>query len=238
MRYLPPTIGAAAIALPLLLSRLPRPELAVRLVAVPLVLALCGWSLMVPWGELQPTIPYSGRCHILQGMYAGKTVPVVRDGEPLRPELCEGFGDPAARHWCTVGRATAVAVYAEAKGQLRQGPASPGIPATEAVCDALDGRSRRACYRQLGWSLASANLFAPPASLPDRLRQTCEALGSTQPRVWCQEGLGYKFADHLAGWPERLHVILADASPRTRRITLAGVGARFAWAYRDAGAVS
>lgn len=237
VRYLPPTIGAASLALPLLLVRLPRPRRALGFAFVPMGLAVVGWGLMVPWTDVGPTLPYAGRCPIVLGMYAGKTLPVVQDGAPLRPELCAGFGDAEAAAWCEVGRATAVAVYAQARGQLRRGPASPGIPTTEAVCDALPLRTRRACFRQLGWALASINPFASPAELLPRLRRMCASLGSEQSRAWCEEGLGYKFADHLAGWPERLDIVLEGAGPEGRRATLAGVGARFAWAYRDAEAV-
>jgi hypothetical protein len=238
VRFLPPLIASGVLAAPLLLARLPRGErLWPAALALP-ALGLLGWLLLVPWGELQPRIPYSGRCHLLQGMYAGKVVPLVEDGELQHPELCEGFGDAEAVHGCELGRATAPAVFASARGQLRPFRPAAGVARLEPTCAALPEAQRRACFRQIGWALAATGRQHPPWSMPGRLKDSCSGLGSTRDQVSCREGLGYWFADQLGGWPERLELVLGDEPPQVQRMTLAGVGARLSWAFRDDGDIA
>lgn len=229
VRWLPPLFAAAGLALPVLLER--SPKLRVELALIPLALGLMGAVLMVPWTDVQPRIPYAATCPIAQGMYAGKVLPPVRDGEPLRPELCAGFGDQAGQ--CEIGRAASIAVYAQARGRGDRKAQSEGAAVVEELCSALDGAPERACFRQLGWAMINAHLFRPPQDLWGQQKRVCSTLKTSQRQVWCREGLGYWFADHLGGWPDRLSTFLEDAPPQVVEVTLKGVGARLGWAYRD-----
>ena len=101
----------------------------------------------------------------------------------------------------------------------------------EASCVQLLPKERRACFRQLGWALASPHRDPPAAGLD--LKATCSALKTTQAQVHCREGLGYWFADQLGGWPERLPAFLDRVSVHGQQVTLAGVGARLALGYRS-----
>lgn len=87
--------------------------------------------------------------------------------------------------------------------------------------------------RQIGWALTTTGPHVPPDSLPGRLKTACSSLHSTRSQVACREGLGYWFADHLGAWPERLELVVGDQPPQVQRLTLAGVGARLGWAYRE-----
>ncbi len=231
VRWLPPALAGAGMALPMLLARLPRRGAWLPLAAVPLVLGLVGQAGLVPWSDVGPRLPYTGRCHFAQGLYAGKVLPPARDGAPLRPELCDGFGDAAARDGCRIGRAASVAVYAWSRGGLGRGARSRGIPAVQEVCAALPPRERRACFRQLGWALANPARDLSAAGLEQRA--ACGVLATTQDQVWCREGFGFRFADELGGWPERLPAFLVGVSPQGQQATMAGVGARLGMGYRS-----
>jgi hypothetical protein len=229
VRWLPPLLGAAPLAFAVVLSRMPRGAWAVAW--VPVVAGLIGIAVMIPFSEVQARIPYSGRCPMVLGLYAGKVLPPIVDGEPSRADVCEGFGDGAAQ--CDLGRATSVAVYSAARKELRRGGRSPGAASVEAVCEDLEGDSRRACFRQLGWALVGGWPWRDPSHLWEHHKDECSSLRSTQSQAWCREGVGYWFADHLGAWPERLPVFLVDAPPQARELVLKGIGARLGWAYRD-----
>jgi len=227
VRFLPPLLAAGVMAAPLLLARLRRPRLW-PLALVPPALGLVGCLLVIPWSDVQPRLPQSGRCHLLLGMYAGKTLPPSE-----RPELCDGFGDPDDVADCQLGRATAPAVYASARGELRAARPATGVRRLEPTCLALPEPRQRACFRQIGWVLAATGPQVPAASMPGRIKKGCSHLHSTRSQVACREGLGYWFADHVGAWPERLELVVGEEPPQVQRLTATGAGARLGWALRE-----
>jgi len=216
IRWLPALLGAAAVGAPIALRPWPRVRL---LLLVPALAAPIAWGAMID--APSAGIPYPGRCYELQGLYAGKHVPLVEDGALARPDLCAGFDDPGA---CERGRAWAPAVYTLATGGFTPRRRDESLAAVAAQCDAAPPELRRPCYRHLGWALLTA---VSPAERPaEVVRRRCRAVADRQARAWCHEGVGFWFADHLGGWPERLEPLLDGADANLRRSAVAGVGAR------------